>query len=152
MTGPLYPGVNDLRLWRRLVKHARAMAANPGGAAGDLKAAAKAARRAVAPSHEAQARLTSPLIRLADDFAAMGGVARANRAGELSWLAEGLAPLVGAEARSGSPGHRPRLDRPAGAGRPTLTQGLTNRLGLRILPEEHDDPRPVRAPRADIDG
>lgn len=155
MTAALHPTVKDLRLWRRLVKQARIMAANPEGAAGDLKAAARAARRAVAPSQDALVRFGAPLIRLADDFAGMGGIARACRAPELSWLAEGLSPLVGAEAAGGGAevrAPRGRVQVVSGGVGGSKTMRLANRLGLTLAPEDREDPRPERAPRADLDG
>lgn len=155
MTAALHPTVKDLRLWRRLVKQARIMAANPEGAAGDLKAAAKAARRAVAPSQDALARFGAPLIRLADAYAAMDGETRRAHVGQLGWLAEGLSPLVGGEG-SGEGAElraaRRRVQVLGGGVGGGKTMRLANRLGLTLPPEDREDPRPERAPRADLDG
>lgn len=141
-------GVADVRAWRRLVKHARACAANPTGPAGDLRAAATA-RNVVCPSAEARDHICIPLRRLGGAFAAMSGVKRVDHAPELRRLADALAALVGEtreapeRARYGIPMHlAPQLN------------SYGNRLGLHLPPEPllADDPRPERAPRADIEG
>lgn len=131
--------VRDVQAWRRLVKHARACAADPTGPAGDLRAAATA-RNVVCPSAEARDHVCIPLRRLGAGFAALNGARRAEAAPELRRLADALAALVG-ETREAAPA-APTAERPG------------QRLGLHIPPEPllADDPRPEPRPRADIDG
>jgi hypothetical protein len=141
MTAPLYPTLTDLKRWRRLVRQAQLMAANPTLPVGDLASATKEARKAVAPSREAQANICSPLIRLAEAWPDMDDGTRRGNAERLMWLAVALAPLVGGRDRPLSPRRLGEVAR-------------QNRLGLHIPPAEPmaDEPRPEPAPRRDIFG
>lgn len=139
MTGPLYPTLTDLKRWRRLVRQAQLMASNPTLPVGDLASAAKEARKAVAPSHEAQMNICSPLIRLSETYPAMDDGARRENAERLRWLAVALSPLVGGR------------DRPLGR-RVLNVAERENRLGLHVPATDPEDPRPEPAPRRDIFG
>lgn len=153
MTAFLHMTARDLADWRALVKHARAAVKTPGGAGGDLRAAAKRAFRAVAPSIDVRDRIALPLRRLAEAWAGMDDATRAANRDTLGWLAEALAPLVG------SPEPAPAPVRPAPVGRRPV-DGAAGRLRepLRFvrLPEDmpglNGDPRPEREPRRDIHG
>lgn len=158
MTGRTYhPTATDLAAWRKLIRKARVMAANPTAPLGDLLAAAKAAAPRPVPSDEALTRFASPLVRLAQAWPAMDDAARKANADRLSWLAEGLGPLVGATADqvfSGPIGGgmtstpvRRALDAIAAA--PLTGQ---DRLRFQALADEGEGPRPEPAPRRDIFG
>lgn len=138
--------LSDLQAWRRLVRRARACAADPATSAGDLKEAVKATARAVCPSAEARSAITMPLRRLAGEWPAMNRATRAANADKLLWLAGALAPLVGMEDEA-APGHRAlKAIRP-----PALRAQDRLRLQAPLEPMA-DDPRPERAPRADLEG
>ena len=134
-----HPTARELQAWRLLCRHARRMAADPTGPAGDLRASAKAAARCVAPSEEALKFLCAPLCRLGQAFAVMHTTTRRANVGQLLHLADGLGALVG-ETRTQ---------------RPALAPGA--RLGLRLPDEEAPTPPASdvltpRPPRADIHG
>lgn len=139
MTG-FHPTTRDLQAWRTLCKQARRMAAEPAGAAGDLRAAAASANRAVAPSAEALKYLCAPLTRLGLAYATMDTVTRQANVERLLHLAEGLEPLVGVEAPTIT-----GLVRAMASG----TRGEPLRFQPPVEPEETLTPRP---PRADIYG
>lgn len=145
MTASLHMTARDLADWRALVKHARAAAKAPTGAGGDLRAAARRAFRAVAPSIDVRDRIALPLRRLAEAWAGMDNATRMANAERLDWLAEALAPLVGAPTGLFAP--RPRKLR---------REWPAERLRFLPLPEDLvarvDDPRPEREPRRDIHG
>jgi hypothetical protein len=151
VTGPLYPTLTDLKRWRRLVRQAQLMASNPTLPVGDLASAAKEARRAVAPSHEAQLNICSPLIRLAEAYPAMDDGARRENADRLMWLAVALAPLVGGRDR---PLSQSTLKQLAQENRGVAAYGAQRTLGLHVPAPEAmiGDPRPEPAPRRDIEG
>jgi len=135
-----HPTTRDLQAWRLLCRRAREAAANPAGPGGDLKAAARVAFRAVAPSRTAQTTICAPFVRLAEAWAPMGDAARRANAATLLWLADALGPLVGVPEPEQRP--RPKVERPAGL-----------RLGLHVPIEPLiGEPRPERAPRADLEG
>ncbi len=145
-----HPTTADLKCWRTLCCKAWQAVIGRAGSAADLARAANRAGKAVAPSPEALTNLCVPLIRLAREWPRMDAATqRANR-DRLKFLADGLGPLVGCDniymhrkAREAeTPGWSPVNQRPG------------NRLGLHIPPDPllADDPRPERAPRADIDG
>lgn len=147
MTGRTYhPTATDLAAWRKLVRKARVMAANPTAPLGDLLAAAKAAAPRPVPSDEALTRFASPLVRLAQAWPAMDDATRKANAERLSWLAEGLAPLVGA-TEGGGLFSQTSLDAIAA---PPLTG--QDRLRFEALADDGDGPRPEPAPRRDIFG
>lgn len=142
MSPTLHPTTRDLQLWRALCKQAWKAEANPAGAGGDLRAAAKRAEKAVAPSVEALKTFGSPLVRLGLTWAAMDDAARVANAATLRWLADGLGPLVGAERRIGPV--------PSSRARALRTVGVPGqRLGLHVPPEPHERAAP---PRRDIFG
>lgn len=85
----------DARKWRRLVKEARRVAADPFCHAGDLIAAAKTARRAVAPDSETLAEVASPLIRLAETYGDLSTACRVKAAETMGALGDRLALIVG---------------------------------------------------------
>ena len=137
MSPTLHPTTRDLQLWRALCKQAWKAEANPVGAGGDLRAAAKRAEKAVAPSVEALKTFGSPLVRLGLTWAAMDDAARVANAATLRWLADGLGPLVGAERRIGAV--------PAAKARAHRTVGVPGqRLGLHVPPEPHEREAPMR--------
>lgn len=111
MTRPLNPTAADFRKWRRLIKEARRIAAQPRGAAGDLRAAAAAARRAVGPTHELLTATCSPLIRLAEAYPALSDDCLDKAAETLGRLAGELAPHVNAP-EGASPAQMVRAARP----------------------------------------
>lgn len=92
----------DARKWRRLIREARRTAADPYGNAGELIAAARTARRAVAPDTPTQLHVTSPLIRHAEAFGDLSTACRAAAAETMKGLADRLAVIVG-EPRGGTP-------------------------------------------------
>ncbi len=92
----------DARKWRRLVRETRRVAADPYGNGGDLIAAAKTARRAVAPDSVTQADVASPLIRLAETYGDLSTACRAKAAETMGGLADRLALIVG-EPRAARP-------------------------------------------------
>lgn len=137
MSVTLHPTTRDLQLWRALCKQAWKAEANPVGAGGDLRAAARRAEKAVAPTVEALKTFGSPLVRLGLAWAAMDDATRTANAGTLRWLADGLGPLVGAERRSGLMPRSTPIAR-GSAGIPG------QRLGLHVPPEPHEREAPMR--------
>ena len=147
MTGRTYhPTTRHLTAWRRLVRQARLISRAPTAPMGDLLAAAKTASKAVAPSDEALTRFAAPLVRLAQAWPAMDDAARGANAERLWWLAEGLSALVGETEEGGLFGARP----PAVVAAARVI--APERLRFQPPVEPFDDPRPARAPRADLEG
>jgi len=96
MTRTYSPTAADFRKWRRLVKQALVVAAQPRGPAGDLRAAAATARRAQAPDSDLHLKVCSPLLRLAEAWPTLSDACLDTSAETLRRLAETLAPHVNA--------------------------------------------------------
>lgn len=94
----LAPTSEDLRRWKRLVRVARGLVDRPTAAAGDLRQAARDARRSVAPHWNAFDACCA-LVRLGQKWCDMNNAQRREKAAELGKLADQVEAAVEAHVQ-----------------------------------------------------
>jgi hypothetical protein len=97
----------DAKLWRRLIKHARFVAASPFGDTSQLYKAAEACGRCVPPpghAHRASAFLA--IVLQGRSFGRLSDAERRIKAPELAGLAEQCDAALNAPPPAGAPGSR----------------------------------------------